>query len=68
MAWSAELRGGLSKLPAEQREAIELSYFSGLTQAEIADRVGSPIGTIKARMARGMHRLTDLLVAEGEAT
>ena len=68
VAWSAELRGGLSKLPAEQREAIELSYFSGLTQAEIADRVGSPIGTIKARMARGMHRLTDLLVAEGEAT
>ena len=68
VAWSAELRGGLSKLPAEQREAIELSYFSGLTQAEIAYRVGSPIGTIKARMARGMHRLTDLLVAEGEAT
>ena len=62
VAWSAELRAGLSRLPDEQREAIELSYYSGLTQREIADRTGVPLGTVKARMARGMHRLTDMLV------
>ncbi len=67
VAWSAELRIGLSKLPPEQKEAIELSYFSGLTQVEIADRLGSPIGTIKARMARGMHKLTDLMVTRGDS-
>ena len=65
VAWSAELQAGLSCLPAEQREAIELSYFSGLTQAEIADRLGAPIGTVKARMARGMRRLADVLATEG---
>ena len=66
VAWSAELRAALSRLTAEQREAIELSYFSGLTQLEIAARLGVPIGTVKARMARGMRKLTDVLVREGE--
>jgi RNA polymerase sigma-70 factor (ECF subfamily) len=65
VAWSAELRSGLSKLPAEQKEAIELAYFSGLTQVEIANRLAVPVGTVKARMARGMHRLTDMLVGGG---
>lgn len=65
VAWSAELQAGLSALPAEQREAIELSYYGGLTQAEIAARLGVPIGTVKARMARGMRRLSDALTTEG---
>jgi len=65
VAWSAELRAGLSRLPDEQRNAIELSYFSGLTQAEIADRLGVPVGTVKARMARGMNKLTDMMVRGG---
>lgn len=68
VAWSAEVQSGLSRLPAEQREAIELSYFDGLTQAEIADRLGVPIGTVKARMARGMRRLSDALTTEGART
>jgi RNA polymerase sigma factor (sigma-70 family) len=65
VAWSTELRAGLSRLPDEQRNAIELSYFWGLTQAEIAHRLGVPIGTVKARMARGMHKLTDMMVRGG---
>ena len=65
VAWSAELQAGLARLPAAQREAIELSYFSDLTQLEIAQRLGVPLGTVKARMARGMHRLTDMLVRGG---
>lgn len=65
IAWSAELRAGLGQLAPEQREAIVLSYFEGCTQVEIADRLGVPVGTIKARMARGMQRLTNMMI-EGE--
>jgi RNA polymerase sigma-70 factor (ECF subfamily) len=65
VAWSAELHAGLARLPSEQKEALELSYFAGLTQSEIADRTGVPIGTVKARMARGMHRLTAMMARQG---
>jgi RNA polymerase sigma factor (sigma-70 family) len=57
VAWAAEVRGGLNRLPVEQQEAIELSYFGDLTQQEIAAQLGIPVGTVKARMARGMRRL-----------
>ena len=65
VAWSAELRAGLDRLSAEQREAIELAYFAGLTQQEIAARLEVPVGTVKARMARGMRRLTEMMMTEG---
>jgi RNA polymerase sigma-70 factor (ECF subfamily) len=59
LAWASDVRRGLDSLVAEQREALELAYFGGLTQREIAVRLDVPIGTVKARMARGMHRLAE---------
>ena len=57
IAWAAEIKAALEGLPDEQQEAIELSYFGDLTQQEIAGRLDVPLGTVKARMARGMQRL-----------
>jgi RNA polymerase sigma-70 factor (ECF subfamily) len=62
MAWAAEIRVALDQLPAEQQQAIELSYFANLTQREIAHHLGVPIGTVKARMARGMRRLSSMVL------
>ena len=59
LTWASEVRSGLDSLGADQREALELAYFGDLTQQEIADRLGVPIGTVKARMARGMRRLAE---------
>jgi len=51
----------LSELPPEQRQALELGYFSGLSQTEIADRTGQPLGTIKTRMRLAMQKLRERL-------
>jgi RNA polymerase sigma-70 factor (ECF subfamily) len=59
------VRDALSRLPADQREAIELAYFGGLTQSELAERLSQPLGTIKSRMFTGLQRLQDLLVEAG---
>ena len=55
----------LRRLPPEQREALELGYYAGLTQTELAERLGQPLGTIKSRMFTGLTRLKDLLAQAG---
>jgi RNA polymerase sigma-70 factor (ECF subfamily) len=57
----AAVRAALAELAPDQQEAIELAFFSGLTQQEIAERLKEPLGTIKARIRRGLLRLKDRL-------
>ena len=51
------LRGAMATLPPEQKEALELAYFEGMTQTEIAARTGSPLGTVKSRVRAAMQSL-----------
>ena len=55
------VRAAIQKLSKDQRNAIELAFFSSLTQTEISERLGEPLGTVKARIRRGMMKLKDLL-------
>jgi RNA polymerase sigma-70 factor (ECF subfamily) len=61
-----KLRGAMASLPSEQREAVELAYFEGMTQTEIAERTGSPLGTVKSRVRAAMQTLKQ--VFEDEST
>jgi RNA polymerase sigma-70 factor (ECF subfamily) len=55
------IRAALGELPREQREALELGYFKGFSQSEIAERTGQPLGTVKTRMRLAMQKLRDRL-------
>jgi len=56
----------LGRLPAEQRRAVELAYFDGLTQSEIASETKEPLGTVKTRIRLAMAKLADMLGPEAE--
>ncbi|GAA2866133.1 sigma-70 family RNA polymerase sigma factor [Streptosporangium fragile] len=61
MAERDQVRRALAELPEAQRQAIELAYYGELTQREIAEKLSVPLGTVKARTARGLRRLSRLL-------
>jgi RNA polymerase sigma factor (sigma-70 family) len=58
------VQSALAQLPPEQRQALELAYYGGLSQSELAERLGVPVGTVKSRMFAALAKLRDLL---GEA-
>jgi len=59
------IRAAIVELPLEQRQAIAMAYFEGLSHSEIADATGLPLGTVKSRIRLGMHRLKGLLLDAG---
>ena len=67
-AFRSEQRGlvtsALAQLPDEQKRPLMLAYFDGLTQSEIAARLGAPLGTVKTRMRTGMMKLRELLAGK----
>lgn len=58
------VRGALQSLPPQQRQVIEIAYFEGLSQSEIAERLGAPLGTVKSWTRQGLTRLRELLPQE----
>ena len=57
----AQVREAVADLPEDQRSAIELAYFQGLTHQEIAARTGLPLGTVKGRLRLGLRKLASTL-------
>ncbi len=62
----SQVRAVLKQLPGAQREAIDLAFFGGLTQSEISEKLGTPLGTVKARIRRGLLAMREAL--EGAAS
>ena len=67
---TGRVRDALAVLPADQRQALELAYFEGLSHSEIGERTGTPLGTIKTRIRTGLMRLRQAMSTEkgGPAT
>lgn len=57
----AQVRAALAEIPEEQKLAVELAFFGGFTHEQIAEKLGTPLGTIKARIRRGLLRLRESL-------
>ena len=62
------VQAALRRLPDAQREALELAYYGGFSQSELAERLGQPLGTIKSRMFGGLSRMRELLAEPGTET
>jgi RNA polymerase sigma-70 factor (ECF subfamily) len=62
------VQSALRDLPDAQREALELAYYGGFSQSELAERLGQPLGTIKSRMFGGLSRMRELLGDPGTET
>jgi RNA polymerase sigma-70 factor (ECF subfamily) len=58
------VRGALDALPTEQRHTIELAYFGGFSQTQIAELTGEPVGTVKGRMRLGLEKMRGSLLLE----
>jgi RNA polymerase sigma-70 factor (ECF subfamily) len=63
----ADLAAALNELPVEQRRVLELGYFSGMSQSEIAEAIGEPLGTVKTRMRLAMQKLKEPLATHRES-
>jgi RNA polymerase sigma-70 factor (ECF subfamily) len=58
---SVRVRSALGEIPSDQKAAIELAFFGGLTHEEISEKLGTPLGTVKARIRRGLLKLRECL-------